>query len=188
MLLEDIWLSLLNVATSTLVIEQVLALPKEKGIQVFTMLWDWQTNRNKSNAGELPRSTEQVCHIIHKHMLFMPRVTGRESGTPREDNVNHPKPVWLKPKENFTKVNFDAGNHKTTGEGSWGFVARTDEGEFIAAAAEKLRHLQDALQVLRLLNSISIPELVIELRMNWRKLALDQRLSVWDGQRVAHRL
>jgi hypothetical protein len=132
MLLEDIQLSLLNVATLTLVIEQVLALPKEKGIQVFTMLWDWRTNRNKSNAGELPRSTEQVCHIIHKHMLFMPGVTGRESGMPREDNVNHPKPVWLKPKENFTKVNFDAGNHKTTGEGSWGFVARTDEGEFIA--------------------------------------------------------
>jgi hypothetical protein len=93
------------------------------------MLWDWWTNRNKSSAGELPRSTEQVCHIIHKHLLdFIPRVTGKESGTPREDNANHPRPVWLKPKENFTKVNFDAGYHKATGEGSWGFVARTDEG------------------------------------------------------------
>jgi ribonuclease HI len=63
-----------------------------------------------------------------------------------EDNVNHPKPVWLKPKENFTKVTFDAGFYKDIGEGSWGFVARTDKGEFIAAAAGKLRHLRDALQ------------------------------------------
>jgi hypothetical protein len=111
------------------------------------MLWDWWTNRNKSNAGELPRSTEQVCHIIHKHLLdFISGVTRKESGRPWEDNANHPKPVWLKPKENFTKVNFEAGYHKATGEGSWGFVARTDEREFIAAAVGKLRHLRDALQ------------------------------------------
>jgi hypothetical protein len=46
MFLEDIRLSLLNVATPTLVIEQILALPKEKGIQVFTMLWDWWTKKS----------------------------------------------------------------------------------------------------------------------------------------------
>jgi ribonuclease HI len=43
-------------------------------------------------------------------------------------------------------VNFDAAFHRSTEAGAWGFVARTDEGEFIAAAAGKLRHLHDALQ------------------------------------------
>ncbi|KAM0915505.1 hypothetical protein ACQ4PT_010803 [Festuca glaucescens] len=54
--------------------------------------------------------------------------------------------TWTKAKENFTKVNFDAAFLESTGSGAWGFVARTDAGDFIAAAAGKLRHLRDALQ------------------------------------------
>jgi ribonuclease HI len=47
---------------------------------------------------------------------------------------------------NLVKVNFDASFIENTKTGAWGFVARDDIGEFIAAAAGKLRHIGSALQ------------------------------------------
>ncbi|KAK1628050.1 hypothetical protein QYE76_002365 [Lolium multiflorum] len=111
------------------------------------MLWDWWTTRNKCNAGELERTTEQVCHVVQRHVIeFVPWVKRVLSETPISNNEACLRSGWERPKENLTKVNFDAAFHQSTASGAWGFVARTDGGEFVAAAAGKLRHLHDALQ------------------------------------------
>ena len=41
---------------------------------------------------------------------------------------------------------FDAAFLSDSGEGAWGFVARSDTGGFIAAAAGKLHNLKDTLR------------------------------------------
>jgi phage tail protein X len=53
---------------------------------------------------------------------------------------------WEKPVENCVKVNFDAAFQANTGLGAWGFIARSDTGNFITAVAGKLQHLRSALQ------------------------------------------
>jgi ribonuclease HI len=74
------------------------------------------------------------------------RVRVKSPETPQEESGVRQAHRWSKPKGNFTKVNFDVAFHQSTCSGAWGLVARTDEGDFIAAAAGKLRHLHDALQ------------------------------------------
>jgi ribonuclease HI len=54
--------------------------------------------------------------------------------------------MWNKPKPNFVKVNFDASYIDSTKSGAWGFIARSETGEFVAAAAGKLQYLRSALQ------------------------------------------
>lgn len=53
---------------------------------------------------------------------------------------------WTKPSEGFVKVNLDAAFYAELGRGAWGCVARTSQGEFIAACAGKLDHLASPLQ------------------------------------------
>jgi hypothetical protein len=144
--LEDVRLSLLNLASPLLVLEQVLNLPVRKRDTVLILLWDWWTTRNKSNAGELDRTIHTVCQTITRHVVEFPSGgVGIVSMAPGTNMNQQLSSVWTKPKENFTKVNFDAAFLESTGLGAWGFVARTDAGDFIAAAAGKLRHLRDAL-------------------------------------------
>ena len=53
---------------------------------------------------------------------------------------------WSNPPENIVKVNFDAAFHQGSGESAWGFIARSDTCQFIAAAAGKSHNCRDALQ------------------------------------------
>jgi ribonuclease HI len=47
---------------------------------------------------------------------------------------------------NNVKLNFEAAFRMESGEGGWGFVARSDNSSFIAGVAGKLRNMKDALQ------------------------------------------
>jgi ribonuclease HI len=93
------------------------------------------------NAGDQQKSAEEVCHFINKHLL--------EFGTV-------PKPVvvpasqtqnWAAPPAQVTKVNLDASYVQDVHNGSYGFVARSDDGAVIAAGAGKLYNLRSALHV-----------------------------------------
>jgi ribonuclease HI len=42
----------------------------------------------------------------------------------------------------MVKINFDAAFNEKTGKGAWGFVVRISSGDFMAAGARKLTHLQ----------------------------------------------
>ena len=43
------------------------------------------------------------------------------------------------------EVNFDAALRDDKHEGAWGFIARSDEGQMIAAGAGIMTHISDAL-------------------------------------------
>jgi hypothetical protein len=56
----------------------VLAVPKQQQALVAVTLWDWWTTRNKINAGEKRKMTEDICHLIVKHYHeFTPKYSGR---------------------------------------------------------------------------------------------------------------
>ena len=148
LLLEDVRLDLEAAASPLLMVETILSLPKEKQITTCVLLWDWWTTRNKINAGEQERSIDVVCNTIQKHVIsFQNLLTPSAVAV---DAATEPEPPdkrwWRKPARDHVKVNFDAAFWEPSGTGAWGFVVRNEEGEFVAAAAGKLRHLRNALQ------------------------------------------
>uniref|UniRef100_A0ACD5WHE3 Uncharacterized protein n=1 Tax=Avena sativa TaxID=4498 RepID=A0ACD5WHE3_AVESA len=125
----------------------VLNLPKKRQLLTCILLWVWWTNRNKLNAGEMEKSTMQICHIIQKHVVEF-QSTMQISPRPVDEGMHTPPTCefWKKPGLDQVKVNFDVAFWEPLHEGAWGFVVRDDKGEFIAAAIGKLRHLRSALQ------------------------------------------
>jgi ribonuclease HI len=109
-------------------------------------MWDWWTTRNKKNAEGKERSIEDICHIIQRHLLDFQAQPDQITNFVSDLHQEGPKLSWTKPPENHVKVNFDAAFVATLGLGAWGFIARSDTGNFVGAAAGKLRHLRDALQ------------------------------------------
>jgi ribonuclease HI len=148
MLMEDVRLQLAAAPDARLMMEGVWELTREKQNLAAILLWDWWTVRNKVNAGEMEKSTGEVCSMIQKHYLeFTKGMNTEHTVAAMHDIVAHPATAhWVIPAENKVKVNFDASFRDETRDGAWGFIARSDTGEFIGAAAGKLRHLRDALQ------------------------------------------
>jgi ribonuclease HI len=117
----------------------VLALPKQQQALVAVTLWDWWTARNKINAGEKRKTTEEICHLIIKH---------HHEFSPEPKALVEVQPVqskWEPPPSGFVKVNFDASFIPELKNGSYGYVIRAEDGEFLAAGAGKLNHLRSAL-------------------------------------------
>ncbi|KAK1682547.1 hypothetical protein QYE76_043395 [Lolium multiflorum] len=128
--------------------EMILGLPNERKLLTCILLWDWWTNRNKLNAGELGKSAGQMCHTIQKHAIEFQTAT-RPPANFSDGVYGEASPlcdVWKRPSPGQVKINFDAAFWEPTHSGAWGFVVRDENGEFVAAAAGKLRHLRSALQ------------------------------------------
>jgi hypothetical protein len=128
--------------------ESVFMLPKDKQIISCILLWEWWNARNKINAGEAEHSTSHVCKIIQKHVFKFQQVqpTSLGVGQVETGEMIEEEVLWKKPDRDQVKINMDADFWEPLGSGAWGFIARDDRGEFVAAAAGKLRHLRSALQ------------------------------------------
>jgi hypothetical protein len=148
LLLEDIRLLLQSAPNPMVMMDMLCALPKDKQTLTIILMWDWWSTRNKLNAEDQERSLEEVCHIIQKHVLEFYHVSaesnGMNSSTSPTSSVEHV--AWSRPPTNCVKINFDASFLENSKIGAWGFVARADTGDFIAAAAGKLKHVRHALQ------------------------------------------
>ena len=144
LLLEDIRLMFAEAPNPMVMLDLLFELPVQKRLLASLLLWDWWSTRNKVNTEHKVRSTDEVCHIIQKHYAVFhgSDCTMAAVGSGPDQQMTR----WSRPAQNFVKVNFDASFIESTKSGAWGFVVRSDTGEFIAAAAEKLKHLRNALQ------------------------------------------
>jgi hypothetical protein len=142
-LLEDIRLKLQSADSALAMFEMISALSMDQQYLVLILLWDWWTTRNKKNTEGKELSANEVCHLIQRHVLEFQMVKPIQN---IETVCNGRMLRWQRPSNNQVKVNFDAAFVEETGEGAWGFVARSDKGVFIAAAAGRLKNLRDALQ------------------------------------------
>ena len=147
MLLEEVRIKLMSASSPMAMFELIQSLPTEQSTPALLLLWVWWTTRNKTNAGEREKSTEEVCHSIHRYLIDFQSdaCTGKTNQNVSSVPVCR-RETWTKPAHNLVKVNVDAAFRKETADGAWGFVVRSDAGEYIAAAAGKLRYLKDALQ------------------------------------------
>jgi ribonuclease HI len=143
LLLEDIRILLVQASNARVMLHMILELPLDKKLLTIILLWDWWTTRNKVNAGERERSTVETCHVIQKHVADFLSTTCTPSSS-HLDNQTEMK--WSRPMPNVVKVNFDAAFLDNIKAGAWGFVVRSDTGDFVAAAAGKLQYIRSALQ------------------------------------------
>jgi hypothetical protein len=132
-LLEDVRITLAEAPNPMAMFDTICALPKEKRDHVLILLWDWWTTRNKVNAGEMERSPEVVCGIINRHRVdFRKNTTVNIFSEGDASTVPHPSTiVWKKPPSEWVKINFDASFVESSRSGAWGFVARSDSGNFL---------------------------------------------------------
>ena len=142
LLVEDIRIMLLNAQDAMGVLEIIMGLTSMKRDLVLILLWDWWSARNKKNAEDKTSSTDAVCHRIQRHVLDFGQSV--PPSTPSEP-AHSISCRWNKPPLDRVKINFDAAFHHDTGIGAWGFVVRSDTGQFVAAAAGKLSNVKDAL-------------------------------------------
>ena len=63
-----------------------------------------------------------------------------------ESRCNKLVPRWKRPPAERLKINADGGFSQETGEGSWGFILRDEDGDVLLAGAGKLHHATEAWQ------------------------------------------
>jgi hypothetical protein len=102
-------------------------------------LWDWWNARNKANAGERLKTTDEICHSISIHHLEFSKLPTPLTVAPQKQSA------WKIPPAGYVKVNFDASFYHESQNGAFGYVIRDDKGEFVAAGAGKLPYLRNAL-------------------------------------------
>jgi ribonuclease HI len=114
---------------------------------VLVLFWDWWTTRNKKSAEGKERTVEETCHMIQRHWVdFQIKPGGESKGTISNITTAKLEDRWSKPQENWVKVNFDAAFRAESRIGAWGYIARSDDGDCIGAAAGKLWYIRDPLQ------------------------------------------
>ena len=112
---------------------------REKKLRIAVLLWDWWTSRNKANAGEVQKTTAEISSFITKHLTDFTSVNIQKTPQPQLPQV------WIPPATKLIKINMDAAFHVESETGAWGFIARNEAGDFLAAAAGKMNHVRSAL-------------------------------------------
>jgi hypothetical protein len=119
--------------------EMIWSLPSDQQhMVVLVVLWDWWKTQNKKNV---QKARIQLRSVIQFRDMFS---TSSKQIQHRQLPIsNNPRPGIDQTNINHVKVNFDAAFLKESGEGAWGFA---NDGQFVAAAAGRLKNLQDVLQ------------------------------------------
>ncbi|XP_039796349.1 uncharacterized protein LOC120661524 [Panicum virgatum] len=137
--LEGIRIRLSTLLGAEQVSDCILSLKEEEKMATIGLLWSWWNARNKANAGEQRRSTDEVTFSARMAMIS----TANDKG---------PRPVsggracsWDAPPEGIWKINIDGGFCEENKRGAWGFVVRDSEGKAAMAGAGCMEVVADAL-------------------------------------------
>jgi len=133
--LEEERIMLTGLSSATQVSAHVLSLSEEKKLLVVGLLWSWWDARNKANAGEPRRTTEEV--------IYRARVVTQQlsNATTAEDMqmVRTCAPRWTPPPPDIWKINVDAACWAKEMDGAWGFVIRDHQGSAVLAGLVGLK-------------------------------------------------
>lgn len=109
-------------------IEAVLNMKDDDKLMICCLLWIWWAERNKANAGNKIRDSQQIVSSIVSHVQEYKNIDKKE--VPQKK----PKPArWSAPMANFVKINTDGAFRELTKSGGWGFIMRNDKGVPLAA-------------------------------------------------------
>ena len=138
--LEHVRLQILDCTDALGCMEKILNLNEEEKIKSCLLLWRWWHERNRANAGNEIKPSDEICHSIN--YLFMQFSKVRQEGRIQEQQQ---KERWSRPPPKILKINTDGAYLKESNSGGWGFVIRNDCGMVIAAGAGNLGQVSDAL-------------------------------------------
>jgi hypothetical protein len=101
-------------------------------VAVWYIWWE----RRQVSHGETIQSPPRIAHAILTLTLNYSRVQKKKEGIVRYG--------WVRPREDFVKLNVDVGFSADSGMGSTGAIIREESGRFIAANCRGLSFLSDA--------------------------------------------
>ncbi|KAK1648056.1 hypothetical protein QYE76_065861 [Lolium multiflorum] len=98
-------------------------------------IWYIWWERRKAAHGEPVQNTARTAQSICALSLSYSRAKKKNA-----DGIRH---RWSKPKEDFVKLNVDAGFCEDSGTGSTGAILRDDRGAFLAASSSGIPFISD---------------------------------------------
>ena len=94
------------------VLDHIWSLERQQRGMALVLIWEWWTARNKANAGEQVRSTDNICYAIRQHIQdFSQALVQAKQGT------NPVMETWQWPPADSVKISFDAAIYADTGHG-----------------------------------------------------------------------
>ncbi|RLN22769.1 hypothetical protein C2845_PM07G31160 [Panicum miliaceum] len=139
--MEEERIRLAGLSSAMQVSAHVLSLSEEKKLLIVELLWSWWDARNKANAGEPRRTTEEVIYRARKVTKQLPYAT-TAAGVQMARTC---APRWTPPPPDIWKINVDAACWAKEIDGAWGFVIRDHQGSVVLAGAGRLAVVCDAL-------------------------------------------
>ncbi|RLN30463.1 hypothetical protein C2845_PM05G19940 [Panicum miliaceum] len=130
-----------SLTSSFIVTEHILELPDEKKLLTVGLLWAWWDARNKANARDKRRSTEEVIYKAQPIIIH-----AQQEGAGRSLNAGRAHDQrWIPPTPDVWKINVDAAFWEKESSGAWGFVVRDSQSDAVLAGAGKLVVVKDVL-------------------------------------------
>jgi hypothetical protein len=117
----------------------IWGLPEEQKIQIITMWWLWWQQRNKVREGEIPAQIMDLVHRVKCTAAEYLTCFRKETGGVRSSNEK-----WRAPSQGIIKFNTDGAFVEGNLFGGWGVIARSEDGEVVAARAGKSDDIHDA--------------------------------------------
>ena len=102
-------------------------------MRTLILMWEWLSVRNKTNVGEAFSNPQLVFHWVEKLAVDFSYLKAHDKPPKPPDRHK-----WMRPPEEYVKVNFDGAFQRTTNGSGWGYVICDQAGEFVAAGAGNL--------------------------------------------------
>ena len=139
--MEEERLLLNNMSSAEQVAGQIMSMSDQKRLLIIGLLWAWWDARNKANAGEERRLTEEVVYKARSVLIQVQDVV-LEGGV-RAVRANGQR--WIPPSPDIWKINVDATFWPEERSGAWGFVVRDHHANAVLAGAGRLKVVRNAL-------------------------------------------
>ncbi|TVU08775.1 hypothetical protein EJB05_42187, partial [Eragrostis curvula] len=120
---------------------EVTLRPEDKlRLKIIALLWSWWEARNKANAGERGRDTQEITYMAAG-------LVNDISNNLLKAKIRAPrlKSKWSPPPPELLKINIDGAFSENLKSGAWGFIVRDHEGAAVLAGSGHLTAVHDAL-------------------------------------------
>ncbi|KAE8767446.1 hypothetical protein D1007_61214 [Hordeum vulgare] len=108
----------------------IWGLPEEQKMQIITLWWLWWQERNNVREGAIPCTPDVLAHRVKCTIAEYMACSLKPRTAPMSRALK-----WNPPADGIVKINSDGAYTRGENYGGWGVIARTSQGEVVAARA-----------------------------------------------------